>query len=199
MPEAEITRLTIVWSKGTDLALRSHLGRQGRKKGALSKFVEDAVKWRLFDQTVNQAREAFASVPAANFATPSTMPSRTFANKSVGSSVAIRESDGCDSHWTRTYLSALFCRPPHRPRNSLLFGATAPSTLLLRPSKSPKSHALRGIQKFAPGLLPRFPGGWSINFKSWRSLSRNCRRSIAHPILTTIIFLRSPRPERLNS
>ncbi|MGA9391492.1 MAG: ribbon-helix-helix domain-containing protein [Candidatus Sulfotelmatobacter sp.] len=64
MPEAEITRLTIVWSKDTDLALRSYLGAQGLKKGALSKFVEDAVKWRLFDQTVNQVREAFASVPA---------------------------------------------------------------------------------------------------------------------------------------
>jgi hypothetical protein len=64
MSEAEITRLTIVWSKDTDLALRSYLGAQGLKKGALSKFVEDAVKWRLFDQTVNQAREAFASVPA---------------------------------------------------------------------------------------------------------------------------------------
>ena len=64
MPQAEITRLTIVWSKDTDLALRSYLGAQGLKKGALSKFVEDAVKWRLFDQTVDQAREAFASVPA---------------------------------------------------------------------------------------------------------------------------------------
>jgi hypothetical protein len=64
MPQAEITRLTIVWSKDTDLALRSHLGAQGFKKGALSKFVEDAVKWRLCEQTGNQAREAFASVPA---------------------------------------------------------------------------------------------------------------------------------------
>jgi hypothetical protein len=65
MPEAELTRLTISWSKGTDLALRSHLGAQGLKKGALSKFVEDAVKWRLFDQTVNQVRAAFADVPDA--------------------------------------------------------------------------------------------------------------------------------------
>jgi hypothetical protein len=64
MPKAEITRLTIVWSKDTDLALRSHLGTQGLKKGALSKFVENAVKWRLFDLTVKQAREAFASVPS---------------------------------------------------------------------------------------------------------------------------------------
>ena len=64
MPDTELTRLTIVWSKGTDLALRSHLGAQGLKKGALSRFVEDAVKWRLFDQTVNQVRAAFADVPA---------------------------------------------------------------------------------------------------------------------------------------
>lgn len=63
MPETEVTRLTIVWSKDTDLALRSHLGARGLKKGALSRFVEDAVKWRLFDQTVTEVRQAFADVP----------------------------------------------------------------------------------------------------------------------------------------
>jgi hypothetical protein len=63
MPETEVARLTIVWSKDTDLALRSHLGARGLKKGSLSKFVEDAVKWRLFDQTVSEVREAFADVP----------------------------------------------------------------------------------------------------------------------------------------
>lgn len=63
MPDTEVTRLTIVWSKGTDLALRSHLGARGLKKGSLSKFVEDAVKWRLFDQTVHEVRESFADVP----------------------------------------------------------------------------------------------------------------------------------------
>jgi hypothetical protein len=63
MPETEVTRLTIVWSKDTDLALRSHLGARGLKKGALSKFVEDAVKWRLFDQTVSEVRGAFADLP----------------------------------------------------------------------------------------------------------------------------------------
>jgi len=62
MPETDITRLTITWSKDTDLALRSYLGSQGLKKGALSKFVEDAVKWRLFDQTVIQARQGFADL-----------------------------------------------------------------------------------------------------------------------------------------
>jgi hypothetical protein len=63
MPVSELTRLTIVWSKDTDLALRSYLGAHGLKKGALSKFVEDAVRWRLFDQTVDQVRNAFAGVP----------------------------------------------------------------------------------------------------------------------------------------
>ena len=64
MPESAVTRLTISWSKDTDLALRTHLGSQGLKKGALSQFIEDAVKWRLFNQTVGEVREALAGVPA---------------------------------------------------------------------------------------------------------------------------------------
>jgi hypothetical protein len=58
------TRLTITWSKQADLALRSYLGAQGMKKGDLSKFIEEAVRWRIFHQTVQQTREAFADVPA---------------------------------------------------------------------------------------------------------------------------------------
>lgn len=64
MPEPAVTRLTISWSKDTDLALRSYLGSQGLKKGALSQFIEDAVKWHLFNQTVGEARQAVADVPA---------------------------------------------------------------------------------------------------------------------------------------
>jgi hypothetical protein len=62
MPQAKIARLTVVWSNDTYLALRSYLGVQRLKRGALSKFVEDAVKWRLFDQSVNQARETLADL-----------------------------------------------------------------------------------------------------------------------------------------
>ncbi|MCX6602424.1 MAG: hypothetical protein NTV52_02385 [Acidobacteria bacterium] len=65
MSESAVTRLTISWSKDTDLALRSYLGSQGLKKGALSLFIEDAVKWRLFSQTVGEARAGFAGVDAA--------------------------------------------------------------------------------------------------------------------------------------
>jgi hypothetical protein len=60
--EPETTRLTITWSKDADHALRSFLGSQGMKKGDLSKFIEEAVRWRIFHQTVREARAAFADV-----------------------------------------------------------------------------------------------------------------------------------------
>jgi hypothetical protein len=63
MNEPETTRLTITWSKQVDLALRSFLGARGMKKGDISKFIEQAVQWRIFHQTVNATRGAFAEVP----------------------------------------------------------------------------------------------------------------------------------------
>lgn len=60
MSASDLTRLTISWTKETDLALRTYLGSQGMKKGDLSKYIEDAVRWRLFDQTLTaiKARNA---------------------------------------------------------------------------------------------------------------------------------------------
>lgn len=52
MPNEETTRLTVTLSRETDLALRAFLGAQGTRKGDLSKFIEDAVRWRMFDQAV---------------------------------------------------------------------------------------------------------------------------------------------------
>jgi len=34
------------------------------KKGDLSRFIEEAVRWHISHQTVREAREAFADVPA---------------------------------------------------------------------------------------------------------------------------------------
>ncbi|WP_418648596.1 ribbon-helix-helix domain-containing protein [Thauera butanivorans] len=34
------------------------------KKGDLSKFIEDAVKWRVLDQTIADARAQFAGISA---------------------------------------------------------------------------------------------------------------------------------------
>lgn len=54
---SEAIRWSIKVSKETDLSLRTFLGAQGMKKGDISKFVEDAVQWRLLEQT----RERLAS------------------------------------------------------------------------------------------------------------------------------------------
>lgn len=56
------TRWTVTVSRETDAALRSLLAQRGLKKSDLSKFIEDAVKWRVFDQTVTEARQAFIDV-----------------------------------------------------------------------------------------------------------------------------------------
>ena len=51
-----MTRLTLVISEKTDAALRAFLGSIGAKKGDLSKFVEEAVKDKIFRETVNRVK-----------------------------------------------------------------------------------------------------------------------------------------------
>jgi len=48
----EGVRWNIKVSKEIDLTLRTYLGARGMKKGDLSKFIEDAVRWRIFNRTV---------------------------------------------------------------------------------------------------------------------------------------------------
>ena len=57
-------RWNIKVSKETDLTLRTYLGAQGMRKGDLSKFIEDAVRWRIFNRTVQEikSRNADADV-----------------------------------------------------------------------------------------------------------------------------------------
>jgi hypothetical protein len=52
----EAVRWNLKVSKDTDLALRTFLGAQGAKKGDLSKFIEEAVRWRVFHRTVQDIR-----------------------------------------------------------------------------------------------------------------------------------------------
>jgi hypothetical protein len=49
-------RWTLTISKDTDVTLRTFLARSGLKKGDLSKFVEDAVQWRLMRLNSAEAR-----------------------------------------------------------------------------------------------------------------------------------------------
>jgi hypothetical protein len=56
----EAVRWNIKVSKETDLTLRTYLGAQGMKKGDLSKFIEEAVRWRIFNRTVQQIKARHA-------------------------------------------------------------------------------------------------------------------------------------------
>jgi len=54
--EEQAVRWSLKVSKDTDLALRTFLGAQGMKKGDLSKFVEEAVRRRVLQCTVQDIR-----------------------------------------------------------------------------------------------------------------------------------------------
>ena len=59
----DTTRWTVSVSRETDIAVRTFLAQRGLKKGDLSKFIEEAVKWRVLDQTIAEARGKFADLP----------------------------------------------------------------------------------------------------------------------------------------
>jgi hypothetical protein len=63
MPDDNTTRWTVSVSKDTDIKVRSFLAQRGMKKGDLSKFIEEAVKWRVLDQTVSEVRSKFVDLP----------------------------------------------------------------------------------------------------------------------------------------
>lgn len=62
MPDDSATRWTVSVSRETDISVRTFLAQRGMKKGDLSKFIEDAVKWRVLDQTMAEARAGFSGM-----------------------------------------------------------------------------------------------------------------------------------------
>jgi Ribbon-helix-helix domain len=54
--EEEAVRWSVKVSNDTDLTLRTYLGGQGMKKGDLSKFIEEAVRWRVLKRTIQDIR-----------------------------------------------------------------------------------------------------------------------------------------------
>lgn len=58
----ESVRWTVMVDKNTDIDLRSYLAQQGMKKGDLSKFIEEAVRWRLLDLSIAEVRKGFADL-----------------------------------------------------------------------------------------------------------------------------------------
>ena len=61
---APSTRWNLVISEPTNIVVRSFLAQRGFKKGDLSSFVEEAVRWRVFDQTLTQVRAGFDELDA---------------------------------------------------------------------------------------------------------------------------------------
>ena len=55
-------RWSLVVSRDTDISLRTFLAQQGMRKGDLSKFVEDAVRWRVLDRVVTETKNKNAHV-----------------------------------------------------------------------------------------------------------------------------------------
>ncbi len=56
--QEQAVRWNIKVSKETDLSLHTFLGARGMKKGDFSKFIEDAVRWRVFIATKRRADRA---------------------------------------------------------------------------------------------------------------------------------------------
>jgi hypothetical protein len=61
----DAVRWNIKISKEADRSVRGYLAQRGLKKGDLSKFVEEAVRWRILRMTVDRVREGFAGMEGA--------------------------------------------------------------------------------------------------------------------------------------
>ena len=59
MNALEQARWSVVVPLDLDKDLRVYLAENGMRKGDLSKYIEEAVRWRLFSQTVAKARQGF--------------------------------------------------------------------------------------------------------------------------------------------
>ena len=60
----DTVRWTVKVSRETDTALRTYLAQRGMKKGDISKFVEEAVRWRVIDRVVSEVKTRNAGVSA---------------------------------------------------------------------------------------------------------------------------------------
>jgi len=63
MPAPDTARVTVTFSRDTVLAMRCYLDAQGMRKGDLSWFIEDAVRWRMFDTAVQTVKARNADIP----------------------------------------------------------------------------------------------------------------------------------------
>jgi len=65
----DATRWTVNVAAETDIDVRTYLAQRGMKKGDLSRFIEEAVRWRLLDLSLAEARSAFNDLSPAEMET----------------------------------------------------------------------------------------------------------------------------------
>jgi len=80
----DAVRWNIKVSKETDLTLRTFLGARGMKKGDLSKFIEEAVRWRVFHRTVQDIKKRNAAVDPEHLQTIIDAAVREVRNERMG-------------------------------------------------------------------------------------------------------------------
>lgn len=61
----DVTRWSLTVSKSTDIAVRTLLAQRGMKKGDLSRFIEESVKRRVFEENMADARADFSDLSDA--------------------------------------------------------------------------------------------------------------------------------------
>lgn len=59
--EQEAVRWNIRVSKKTDVSVRTFLGAKGAHKGALARFIEESVRWRIFDGKIQDIKQRNAA------------------------------------------------------------------------------------------------------------------------------------------
>lgn len=55
-------RWTVTVSNDTDISVRTFLAERRMKKGDFSRFIEEAVRWRVLRQTLGEMRSGFADL-----------------------------------------------------------------------------------------------------------------------------------------
>lgn len=132
MPASDTARLTVTFSREADLAMRAYSGAQGMRKGDLSRFIEDAVRWRMFDSAVQAVKVRNADIPPEDLYTAWSAPLPT------------RESNcvACQAFW-----GTLACL--------LRSHATPSRTMALRMISSLRMQATRATLAGLPACLKR--------------------------------------------
>jgi Ribbon-helix-helix domain len=60
----ESVRWTVMVDRDLDIDLRTYLAQQGMKKGDLSKYIKEAVRWQMLRDVVADARKGFVDMPS---------------------------------------------------------------------------------------------------------------------------------------